>query len=98
MEENKQNETKQTEVKSAAEVVGEAPKSISVLEEIRKENLEMQEQLKIRDTLIAQRNELRAREMLGGRSEAGLIKKTPEQEQEEIIDKQVTEALKRFRL
>jgi hypothetical protein len=40
----------------------------NVLETLKKENLEMQKEIEKREQMLAKRQELRAREMLGGRA------------------------------
>ena len=57
--------------KNETEEIVDAPKGSTVLEEIKKENIEMQSELQKREELIKHREELRAREMIAGKSQAG---------------------------
>ena len=59
----------------------EAPQS-NVLEDLKKENLNMQAELQKREELLKHREELKAREMLAGRSQAGTTVAPPETPQE----------------
>ena len=96
-----ENEIKQEVTESVEVAPKEAVKTEiddkSILETLKKENLEMQAEIKKREELIAQRNELRAREMISGNANAGTPIKTPQQEKAELVDKQVKEALARYK-
>jgi hypothetical protein len=64
---------------SAPQAPSSAPIDDNVLENLKKENLEMQEEIKKRELLLAKRQELRAREMLGGKGVASVpVVETPE--------------------
>jgi len=73
----------------ATSTVPDTPKDeTSTLETLKKENLEMQEELKKREQMVARRDELRARELLGGRAAAGNPQKkeeTPKEYKDRIL-------------
>ena len=57
---------------ASSAVAPQAPNSENVLEELRKDNLELQAELKKREDMLIRMNELRAREMISGRGKAGI--------------------------
>ena len=95
--ENEIQNTEQTQPQ--AEIKTEAPitETASIIDRADAVAKRMEEANKKAEQLLARQEAVAARMMLSGRSEAGQIKKTAEEEQKEQLDEKVKAALGRYK-
>lgn len=74
----------------------EAPQSPNLIEKAESIAKRLEEANKRAEELARRNEETLARLMLSGRAQAGTIQKTPEQEEEEQINKEVEGTLRKF--
>ena len=88
-EENKTDKETKEEVKEeVTEDKPASPTGLSVIEEARKERVELQKQLDRKEALLNREEALEADRQLGGRAEAGGVKEKPKEISDtEYVDK-----------
>ena len=98
MEETKPNDKQKEVEKPTTEAAGEGdkPKPVNALDRADEIRKGMDEANKKHEELTKRDEEIAARKMLGGDTEAGTLRKSPEETMEETSDKQAEEIVNRF--